>query len=282
MVEIIRNIPGLKEKIGQVRTSGKTIGFVPTMGYLHEGHLSLVRVAVEECDFVVVSIYVNPIQFGVGEDYEEYPRDLTRDADLCEKEGVDLIFAPSDKDMYPLGYSTFVDVENLTAGLCGRNRPGHFRGVTTVVTKLFNLVEPHRAYFGQKDAQQALVLKKMIADLNMNLELIVLPTIREKDGLAMSSRNAYLSERERKAGLVLYQSLQKAEELINSGCLISRNIIREMEEIIKQEPLADIDYVEIVDTINLKEIAELKGQVLIALAVKVGKTRLIDNIVVEV
>ncbi|PKM79187.1 MAG: pantoate--beta-alanine ligase [Firmicutes bacterium HGW-Firmicutes-13] len=281
-MEIIRTIPELKEKIRQIRASGKTIGFVPTMGYLHEGHLSLVRSAGKDCSFVVVSIYVNPIQFGVGEDFEEYPRDLTGDAMLCEKEGVDLIFAPSDKDMYPRGYVTFVDVENLTEGLCGRNRPGHLRGVTTVVTKLFNLVEPHKAYFGQKDAQQALVLKKMVEDLNMNLELIISATVREEDGLAMSSRNTYLSEKERKAGLVLYKSLQKAEELIERGCRKSQDIIREMENIINQEPLVQIDYVEIVDTTDLKRIEELKERVLIALAVKVGKTRLIDNIMVEV
>ncbi len=281
-MELIRSIPELKEKIRQVKKSGQTIGLVPTMGYLHQGHLSLVKGARERCDYVVVSIYVNPIQFGVGEDFEEYPRDLTRDTRFCEEEKVDLIFSPSDRDMYPKGYATFVDVERLTLGLCGGSRPGHFRGVTTVVTKLFNLVEPDRAYFGQKDAQQALALKKMSEDLNMNLELVIMPTVRESDGLAMSSRNKYLSGKERKAGLVLFKSLTRAKELIEEGSRNSRQVISAMEELIHQEPLAEKEYVEIVDTKEMERLEELKGEILIALAVKVGKTRLIDNVMLEV
>jgi len=281
-VQVIRSITELKEKIRQVKQWGQTIGLVPTMGYLHEGHLSLVKGARDDCDFVVVSIYVNPIQFGVGEDFEEYPRDLTRDARLCEEENVDIIFSPSDSDMYPKGYATFVDVEILTEGLCGRNRPGHFRGVTTVVTKLFNLVEPDKAYFGQKDAQQALVLRKMSEDLNMNLELVIMPTVREPDGLAMSTRNHYLSEKEREAGLALYRSLTRAEELIEQGLRKSQEVISAVEQLINQEPLVEIEYVEIVDTKEMERLEELRGEILIALAVKIGKTRLIDNVIVEV
>lgn len=281
-MQVIRSITELKEKVKQVKQWGQTIGLVPTMGYLHEGHLSLVKGARDDCDFVVVSIYVNPIQFGVGEDFEEYPRDLTRDARLCEEENVDIIFSPSDSDMYPKGYATFVDVEILTEGLCGRNRPGHFRGVTTVVTKLFNLVEPDKAYFGQKDAQQALVLRKMSKDFNMNLELVIMPTVREPDGLAMSTRNHYLSEKEREAGLALYRSLTRAEELIEQGLRKSQEVISAVEQLINQEPLVEIEYVEIVDTKEMERLEELRGEILIALAVKIGKTRLIDNVIVEV
>lgn len=281
-MDIIRDIPPLKEKIKNIRETGKTIGFVPTMGYLHQGHLSLIRAAREECDFVVVSIYVNPIQFGAGEDFEEYPRDLTRDAQLSQEVGVDLIFAPSDPAMYPGGYATFVEVKRLTEGLCGKNRPGHFKGVTTVVTKLFNLVEPHKSYFGQKDAQQALVLKKMVEDLNMNVELKIMPTLREPDGLAMSSRNSYLSPEEREAGQALFKSLSRAEKMIVQGIRESKEIIFHMREILHKEDLLDIEYIEIVDTKNLERIGKLQGEVLIALAARVGKTRLIDNIMVEV
>ncbi len=281
-MDIIRTIPELKRIIGPVRTSGRTIGFVPTMGYLHQGHLSLVKAARSECDFVVVSIFVNPIQFGVGEDFEQYPRDLASDARMCQEEGVNLIFSPSEREMYPRGFDTRVQVEELTRGLCGRGRPGHFRGVTTVVTKLFNLVEPDIAYFGQKDAQQALVLKKMAADLNMNVTLKIMPTVRETDGLAMSSRNAYLSPDERKAALVLYKSLKQAEELIKDGSRNASKIIDTMKEIITGEPLAQLEYIEIVDTTNLEHIDYMEAEVLIALAVKMGQTRLIDNIIVEV
>lgn len=281
-MDIIRDIPALKEKIKNTKETGKTIGFVPTMGYLHQGHLSLIKAARKECDFVVVSIYVNPIQFGAGEDFEEYPRDLTRDAQLSQEVGVDLIFAPSDRAMYPGGYATFVEVKRLTEGLCGKNRPGHFKGVTTVVTKLFNLVEPHKSYFGQKDAQQALVLKKMVEDLNMNMELKIMPTLREPDGLAMSSRNSYLSPEEREAGQALFKSLSRAEKMIVQGIRESKEIIFHVRQILQKEDLLDIEYIEIVDTKNLERIGKLQGEVLIALAARVGKTRLIDNIMVEV
>lgn len=281
-MDIVRTKPELKKIVHEVRKSGRTIGFVPTMGYLHQGHLSLVKAARRECDFVVVSIYVNPIQFGAGEDFEHYPRDLTTDAEMCREEGVSLIFSPSDRDIYPKGYSTYVLVETLTQGLCGRGRPGHFRGVTTVVTKLFNLLEPDIAYFGQKDAQQALVLRKMVEDLNMNVILKIMPTVREADGLAMSSRNTYLSSEERETALVLYKSLNRAEELIQGGCRKASKIIGAMEEIILREPGAQLEYIEIVDTTHLETLEDLKAEVLIALAVKVGQTRLIDNMFVEV
>ncbi|MDO9574183.1 MAG: pantoate--beta-alanine ligase [Candidatus Contubernalis sp.] len=281
-MDIVRTIPELKVIIRQVQNMGKTIGFVPTMGYLHQGHLSLVKAAIKECDFVAVSIYVNPIQFGVGEDFENYPRDLTADAQICQQEGVDLIFSPLDQDMYPKGYASFVEVEQLTQGLCGQGRPGHFRGVTTVVTKLFNLLEPDIAYFGQKDAQQALVLKKMVEDLNMNLTLKIMPTLREEDGLAMSSRNVYLSSQEREAALVLYKSLTRAEEMIRGGARKASKISSAMEEIIAGEPLAQLEYIEIADTLKLESLEVLEAEVLIALAVRVGQTRLIDNIIVEV
>jgi len=272
----------LKTIIREVKEQGKLIGLVPTMGCLHQGHLSLLEAAREECDFTVMSIFVNPIQFGHGEDYEEYPRDLERDSRLAGAYGCDVIFSPPVKEMYPPGYSTFVHVEGLTAGLCGASRPGHFRGVTTVVTKLFNLVRPGRAYFGQKDAQQALVLKKMAGDLNMNLEIVILPVVREEDGLAMSSRNSYLSPEQRKQAAVIYKSLQAAEKMILSGVIDGEEIKKAVEAVISGADLARIDYVEIVETGELQPLSVLEGQCLIAVAVKFGATRLIDNIIVEV
>jgi pantoate--beta-alanine ligase len=281
-MEIIREISALRETIKNTRRSGKTIGFVPTMGFLHEGHLSLVRRAKGENDLVVVSIFVNPLQFGVNEDFEEYPRDLEKDASLSAQNGCDLIFYPTVKEMYPQGYATFVDVERLTEPLCGASRPGHFRGVTTVVTKLFNIVTPDRSYFGQKDVQQAIVVKRMAADLNMDLDVIIMPTIRENDGLAMSSRNAYLTPGERSSAPILYYSLKQAQEQISSGETSASSVREKIIKTIEKEPLALVDYVSIVDAQELKEITTIKGSVLIALAVRFGKTRLIDNIIVEV
>ncbi|NPV26945.1 MAG: pantoate--beta-alanine ligase [Firmicutes bacterium] len=282
-MQIFQTIPEIRKFVQTQRECGKKIGLVPTMGYLHEGHLSLVRRAAEDGHTVVVSIFVNPLQFGVGEDYEEYPRDLTRDVELLEQTGLEVVlFAPAVKEMYPQGYATFVEVERLTSGLCGRSRPGHFRGVTTVVTKLFNIVQPDKAYFGQKDAQQAIVIKRMVADLNQPLEIVVAPIVREADGLAMSSRNVYLNPEERRQAVVLFQSLQLAREMIEQGC---RDVAEIKEAIIRKlqsAPLASIDYVEIVDGVNLEEITTLAGPVLIALAVRFGKTRLIDNIMLEV
>ncbi|MFA5882047.1 MAG: pantoate--beta-alanine ligase [Eubacteriales bacterium] len=281
-MQVIQSIDEIKAFVRSVRGQNKIIGFVPTMGYLHEGHLTLIREARNQTDFVVVSIFVNPLQFGVGEDYQEYPRDLRRDTSLAEAAGADVIFAPQVREMYPQGYSTFVEVEKLTDKLCGRSRPGHFKGVTTVVTKLFNIVQPDIAFFGQKDAQQAAVLQKMAKDLNMNLTIQIHPTVREKDGLAMSSRNSYLNPEERAAALCLYRSLEAAKNLIDAGERNTGALKQKIEGLIGQEPLARIDYVEILSFPELAETEYLKGSSLAALAVFIGRTRLIDNIIVEV
>ena len=281
-IKVIEMIAEMKELVSKVKRQGKTIGFVPTMGFLHEGHLTLMRKAAEKTDFVVASIFVNPLQFGVGEDFEDYPRDLERDIRLAESAGVSLMFTPGVNEMYPGGYGTTVEVGNLTDKLCGRSRPGHFRGVTTVVTKLFNIVEPDIAFFGQKDAQQAAVLKKMAADLNMNLEIEVVPIVRETDGLAMSSRNNYLSPEERKAALVLSQGLELAQNLVEAGVRKTAELISEITDFINREPRARIDYVEILSFPGFAETENMDGRVIIALAVFIGGTRLIDNMVLEV
>ncbi len=275
---LVEKIDEMKKLSESWRKEGKTIGFVPTMGYLHEGHLSLVRKAREDNDVVVVSIFVNPTQFGPGEDFERYPRDLDRDLSFLEPIGVDAVFHPSASEMYPEGYKTFVEVTDITERLCGASRPGHFRGVTTVCCKLFNIVKPHKAYFGKKDFQQLVVIKTMVRDLNMDLEIVPMPIVREKDGLAMSSRNTYLSPEERKAALCLYRSLKKAEELFNNGERNASVIRKEVENIIKSEPLAVIDYIEIVDPETFMPVKEVKEGTLVALAVKIGPARLIDNV----
>jgi len=255
------------------------VGFVPTMGYLHEGHLALVRQARAESSTVVVSIFVNPTQFGPGEDLATYPRNLDRDLELLEQEGTDIVFVPSGEEMYPRGFSTWVDVEKVTECLEGASRPGHFRGVATVVAKLFNIIQPTRAYFGQKDTQQAVVIKKMIADLNMNLEIVVVPTVRESDGLAMSSRNSYLNPEERQSATVLFGALSLARQLWQFGEKDASKIRYEMENLIQKEPLAQIDYVSIADADTLEELDMIDRPALVSLAVRIGKTRLIDNIV---
>jgi len=255
------------------------VGFVPTMGYLHEGHMSLVKKARAENRTVIASIYVNPTQFGPNEDLAKYPRNLERDLAMLDKEGTDAVFFPKDKDMYPAGYDTWVTVDNLTKPLEGNVRPTHFRGVTTVVTKLFNIVRPTNAYFGQKDAQQALVIKKMAADLNMNLKVVVCPTIREPDGLAMSSRNVYLNPEQRKAAPVLYKSLQMAQELFANGEKNADVILGQMTTLIQKEPLGKIDYISISDTETLAELKIIKKTALVSMAVKFGNTRLIDNVI---
>jgi len=260
-----------------LRLKGKRIAFVPTMGYFHEGHLSLMREAKKMADYVVVSIYVNPTQFGPKEDFSKYPRDFDRDLKMAEKVKADFIFSPSDKDMYPSGYQSYVDVEKVTVNLCGMSRPGHFRGVTTVCNKLFNIVKPHVAIFGKKDFQQFVTIKRMVDDLNMDLEIIGFPTVRESDGLAMSSRNKYLSQAERKSALTLFQSLKSAQNLYESGETKSSVIRSKVEKIIKQAPYTEIDYIKICDTKSLFDVEKIKGEAVIALAVRVGKTRLIDN-----
>jgi pantoate--beta-alanine ligase len=255
------------------------LGFVPTMGYLHEGHMSLVKKAKADNKAVVASIYVNPTQFGPKEDLSKYPRDLPRDIALLEKQGADVVFLPSDKQMYPAGYDTWVTVENLTKPLEGDARPTHFRGVTTVVAKLFNIVRPTNAYFGQKDAQQVLVIKKMAADLNLNVKVIVCPTVREADGLALSSRNVYLSPEERKAAPVLNKSLQMAKTLFGNGETNADVIIAKMTGIVQAQPLANIDYISISDTETLADLKTIEKSALVSMAVRFGNTRLIDNII---
>jgi len=271
------------EKIGDMKrlrpTLSEPVGFVPTMGYLHDGHLSLIRQARAENKSLVVSIFVNPTQFGPGEDFDKYPCAPQRDLKILKNEGVDIVFMPSVNEMYPAQFSSWVVVDKLTEGLEGASRPGHFRGVTTVVAKLFNIVKPNRAYFGQKDAQQLIVIKKMVSDLNMNLEMVTLPTVREPDGLAISSRNDYLSPKERQAATVLYRALCLAQDLWLRGEMDAQKLRQQMTELIQKEPLATIDYVSIADTETLEELDEAKSPSLVSLAVKIGKTRLIDNVV---
>ena len=261
---------------------GLTIGFVPTMGYLHPGHRSLIEKARRENDKVVVSIFVNPIQFGPNEDFEKYPRDMEADTEMCRAAKVDLIFAPAVSEMYKTPNLSYVDIEKLGDGLCGAKRPGHFRGVCTVVSKLFNLVTPDRAYFGEKDFQQLAIIKRMVSDLEFDVEIIPCPIIREEDGLAISSRNAYLSPAERTAALVVSQSLSRAREAIGRGergaSVIKALVMNEL----LQEPLARVDYVEVVDAAELSPVAEIGGSVVVAVAVFIGKTRLIDNFYCEV
>ncbi len=259
-----------------------TTGFVPTMGYLHEGHLELVRRAKAENKHTIVSIFVNPTQFGPGEDLASYPRDIPRDLERLEKVGPDIVFIPSPRGMYPPRFNTWVDVEKVTERLEGDIRPGHFRGVATVCNKLFNIIQPTTAYFGQKDAQQVVVIKKMVADMNMNIEIAVVPTVRETDGLAMSSRNVYLKPDERRAACVLYRALKLAEKLWSQEEKDAHRIRQAMIKLIEEEPLAEvIGYVSIADAETLEELHEIKPPALVSLAVKIGKTRLIDNIVLE-
>jgi len=257
------------------------VGLVPTMGYLHEGHLALVRQARIENSSVVVSIFVNPTQFGPHEDFKQYPRDPQRDLALLEKDKTDIVFMPPTAEMYPPQFTSWVEVEKITERLEGASRPGHFRGVTTVVAKLFNIVQPTRAYFGQKDAQQAVVIKRMVADLSMHLEIVAVPTVREPDGLAMSSRNTYLSPEERQAALVLHNSLCLAQKLYGQSETDARIIRQKMTALIQKEPLANIDYVSIADPETLEELNKVTTPALVSMAVKIGKTRLIDNVVLR-
>jgi len=274
-VRVVETIAEMKD----LRTSlDEPVGFVPTMGYLHEGHLSLVKKARVENATVVVSIFVNPAQFGPQEDLTSYPRDTQRDLDMLEKEGTDIVFVPSVAEMYPQRFDSWVEVGKLTQRLEGACRPTHFRGVTTVVAKLFNIVQPTRAYFGQKDAQQAVVIRKMVSDLNMNLEVVTCPTVREPDGLAMSSRNTYLNPEERRASVVLYQALCLAQKLWSQGKKDANRIRQEIIDLIKQQPLANIDYVSIADNDTLEELDTIRPPALVSLAVKFSKARLIDNV----
>jgi len=280
-VEIYGEIDKVRKQVKAWKTAGLSIGFVPTMGYLHEGHKSLIDAARKENDRVVVSIFVNPMQFGPKEDLATYPRDLKKDAALCEQAGVDLIFHPQPEEMYTPDFCSYVDMDGLTRELCGKSRPGHFRGVQTVVLKLFHIVAPDRAYFGQKDAQQLAVVKRMVRDLNVDVEIIGCPIVREPDGLAKSSRNTYLNDAQRQAALVLNRSLKAAEALAQAGekrtDVLRQAIIQEIEK----EPLAVVDYVEIVDFDTITPIDKIEGSILAAIAVYIGKTRLIDNFIIE-
>lgn len=280
-MRIVESIKDVRATVKEWKAKGLKVGFVPTMGYLHEGHESLIRKASEENDRVVVSIFVNPIQFGPKEDLSTYPRDLERDSKVCESAGADIIFHPENEEMYFKDFSTFVDMNGLTDGLCGKSRPTHFRGVCTVVTKLFNIVAPDRAYFGEKDAQQLAVIKRMVRDLNIDIEIIGCPIVKEKDGLAKSSRNTYLSVEERNAATILNKSLTLAKEKIQAGERDSEVIIKLIQEVINSEKLARIDYIEVVDSLSMEKVERIEKSVLVAIAVFIGKTRLIDNFTYE-
>jgi pantoate--beta-alanine ligase len=280
-VKVIRAIKQMSAVIKKIKAKGKKVGFVPTMGALHAGHLSLIRRAQKENDFTVASIFVNPAQFGAGEDFENYPRDLKQDILLCKKEGVDIVFCPGAREIYPEDFSSYVTVEGLSEVLCGKPRPGHFKGVATVVAKLFNIICPDTAYFGQKDAQQALIIKRLVRDLNMPVKIKIMPIIRNKDGLALSSRNVYLDEKERKEAVVLSASLEMARDLIGAGIRDAREVTRRISGLIKAKKKARIDYVAVVDPQNLEPVKKIRGSCLIALAVWIGRTRLIDNMIIS-
>ena len=281
-MNVAQTISSVRENVTEAKKQGKTIGFVPTMGALHEGHISLVEEAKKKCDYIVVSIFVNPTQFGPSEDFEKYPRPIEDDLRKCEKAGVDLVFNPSANEMYPEKVITWVNVEKITENLCGSSRPGHFRGVTTVCAKLFNIVTPDFAFFGQKDAQQAIVIKRMVADLNMPLEIVVCPIIREDSGLALSSRNKYLSEQEREDASNIYKSLQKCKEMVDSGCRNTESILAEMRNILETKESIEVEYISIVDVKTLENIDSIQDNALAAIAVRIGSTRLIDNFLIDI
>ncbi|MCR5149400.1 MAG: pantoate--beta-alanine ligase [Eubacterium sp.] len=282
-MDVVKTIAEVRAHVAAWRKQGKSVGLVTTMGYLHAGHQSLIKKSVEENDKTVVTIFVNPMQFGPTEDLESYPRDLEKDTQLCKETGANLIFAPEPEEMYDKGFVSFVDMNGLTNHLCGLSRPIHFRGVCTVVNKFFNIVQPDRAYFGQKDAQQLAVIKRMVKDLNMNLEIVGCPIVREEDGLAMSSRNTYMDEKERKAALILSRSLLLGKKIINDGETDPKKVTDEMKKLIKSEPMAEIDYVEIVNNETMESVDKIEGEILCAIAVKINnKVRLIDNFIMKV
>lgn len=274
-------IDEVRAYVKEWKKQGLSIGLVPTMGYLHEGHASLIERAAKENDKVIVSVFVNPIQFGPTEDLESYPRDFEADCVLCEKMGASLVFHPEDEEMYFDDFSTYVDMHTLSEVLCGKTRPIHFRGVCTVVSKLFNIAAPDRAYFGQKDAQQLAIIRRMVRDLNFDIEIVGCPIVREEDGLAKSSRNTYLSPVERKAAVVLSRAIFAGQKLVNEGITDALTVKATMMAILKEEPLANVEYVELVDWNTLKDVEKIDGPILTAIAVRIGKTRLIDNFIVE-
>lgn len=280
-MQLIETVAGVKEQVAAWKAAGLTIGLVPTMGALHEGHESLMDAARAACDKVIVSVFVNPLQFGPDEDYDAYPRDIARDGAVCEAHGVDVVFHPAPEEMYGPNFNTYVVMETLTDALCGASRPGHFRGVCTVVNKLFNIAQPDKAFFGQKDAQQLAIIKRMVADLNMNLQVVGCPIVREADGLAKSSRNTYLSPEERQAALVLSRAIAAGEQAVRAGERDAATVKQQMSAIIEAEPLARIDYVEVVDGETMQPVDTLGRSVLAALAVYIGSTRLIDNFMYE-
>ncbi len=280
-MKIVETIAEVRKEVKEWRKQGLSVGLVPTMGFLHEGHQSLIERASRENDRVVVSDFVNPVQFGPGEDLASYPRDLARDAAVCEAAGADLIFHPSPEEMYFPDFSTYVNMESLSEELCGKTRPTHFRGVCTVVSKLFHITAPDRAYFGQKDAQQLAIIKRMARDLNFDIEIVGCPIVREADGLAKSSRNTYLSPEERQAALVLSQAVALGQSMAEQGEKDAEKIVSAMKELIAKEPMARIDYVQAVDGVSMSPVREMKAPVLVAMAVYIGKTRLIDNFIYE-
>lgn len=280
-MEVVEKIKDVRKKVKAAENKGKSIGFVPTMGALHVGHMALIETAVKKTDFVVVSIFVNPTQFGPDEDFDKYPRPFETDLEKCRNEGVEIVFAPKPDEMYPDKNLTWVNVEKLTEPMCGKFRPGHFRGVTTVCAKLFNIVRPDIAFFGQKDAQQAVVIKRMVKDLNMPLKIEICPTVREPGGLAVSSRNKYLNPQQKKDAEYLYKALQKARQMLETGEKNSDRIVSEMQKILNRVPSLKMQYISILDAQTLEEPPQLKGPVLVALAARLGHARLIDNIIVE-
>ena len=280
-MKVYRSISSLTKKIKEIKKQGKAIGLVPTMGFLHEGHMSLIKRAAKDTDCVIVTIFVNPAQFGPKEDFKKYPRDIKKDLKLCEKEAVDIIFAPEAREMYPEGFATYVKVDRITDTLCGAFRPGHFRGVATVVAKLFNITMPDIAYFGQKDGQQAVVIRRMAKDLDMQVKIKIMPIVREKDGLAMSSRNVYLNPQERAQALCIYKSLKLAQRLFNKGERNAKKIIKRMSQLINENRKADIEYIAIVDAEELRDMKRISGQAMVSVAVKIGNTRLIDNVILN-
>jgi pantoate--beta-alanine ligase len=281
-MKVVKKIKALRGLVEAARRRDKTIGLVPTMGALHEGHISLIERCVKSCDFVVVSIFVNPMQFSPKEDLAKYPRPIRKDLQICKKHGVDVVFAPDVREMYQTGGITWVNVDKLSEHLCGRFRPGHFRGVATVCAKLFNIVAPNIACFGQKDAQQAVVIKRMVADLNFPLKIVVCPTVRAADGLALSSRNQYLSPQQRKDATRIYHSLQAARKMIKAGVTNPKTIMAQMRKIVSRaESLTAIDYISIVEDSTLQDLHRITGSVLIAVAARFGSTRLIDNVIVD-
>jgi pantoate--beta-alanine ligase len=280
-MEVAKTIDSVRKLVKAARSSGKTIGFVPTMGALHIGHISLIEAAVKQCDFVVVSIFVNPTQFVPGEDFEKYPHPLDADLEVCGKAGVDVVFVPTTEQIYGAENLTWVNVEKLTEPLCGRFRPGHFRGVATVCVKLFNIIAPDIAFFGRKDAQQAVVIERMVADLNMPLEIVVCPTVRQSNGLAVSSRNQYLTEQQEEDATLIYKSLQRCREMTETGITDTQKIIAQIRKMLNQTPSIQIEYISIVDAETLRELDRVAGRVLVAVAVKIGQARLIDNILLD-